>query len=101
MQSRTLVRSLVGLLAAACILARSPTPAETREANLKVYSELLRKEARGIFKDLMELTVEQDAKFWQTVDKITKAVGPVAALRFLEIESQADLQANAGLPVVE
>jgi hypothetical protein len=155
-------RPVIGLFAATALFAQAPTEAQTREANLKAYTELLRKdvrkESRAIFTELMQLSADQAAKFGpiydefeksfqrlnderaslvkayaeavrtdtgaarvskglldlesnrlqlkrQTVDRVAKAIGPVAALRFLEIESQIedlmDLQANAGLPVVE
>jgi hypothetical protein len=164
MRRRLINGGLAGLFTMSCLLAQAPSEAEVRDANLKVYAELLRKdiraESRQIVKDLMQLDAAQEAKFQpiydefdrafrklvderatsvklysdssrsmndqmatrlaktlldmessrvqlkrQTVDRITKALGPVAALRFLEIQSQLeellDLQANASLPVVE
>jgi hypothetical protein len=60
-----------GVLALAAFVARAqtpPTPQQSREANLKAYVELLRKDLKkdkvAIITQLMDFSPEQSAKFW-------------------------------------
>jgi hypothetical protein len=141
-----------------------PTAEETKEANLKTYVNLLRKDLKrdkvAILTELMELRPEQAAKFWpvyneydkgltkladerialirmyaenygsltdqkvthiatglldlegrrnqlkkQYFQRMSQAVSPKLAARFLQIENQIeeiiDLQIAASLPIVE
>ena len=141
-----------------------PTAEETKEANLKTYVNLLRKDLKrdkvAILTELMELNPEQAAKFWpvyneydkgltkladerialirmyaenygsltdqkvthiatgllelegrrnqlkkQYFQRMSQAVSPKLAARFLQIENQIeeiiDLQIAASLPIVE
>jgi hypothetical protein len=57
------------LLAAFSLQAQQPvSPEETREANLKAYVELLRRDIKkdkvAILTEMMDLTPEESAKFW-------------------------------------
>ena len=123
--SLIVVVAQAGLAGAQTPTPRGPTPprpaqseaAETREANLRAYVELLRSDIRGqaaaLITELMEFTDEEDAAFWpidrefeadlakinderlkliqdyaDNYDKITDAVADQLATKALELESR-------------
>ena len=58
----------VALPIVAAAQSANPTPAETRDLNLRAYTELLRSDLRtqkvAVITELMVFTEEEDAKFW-------------------------------------
>ena len=124
--SLIVVVAQAGLAGAQTPTPRGPTPpppaqseaAETREANLRAYVELLRSDIRGqaaaLITELMEFTEAEDAAFWpiyrefesdlakinderlkliqdyaDNYDKITDAIADQLATKALELESRA------------
>src|SRR5512139_2491015 len=57
---------------------QAPTPAQTQEANLKAYTDLLRKDVKkqkvAIVTELMDLTPEESSKFWPVYNEFDKAL---------------------------
>jgi len=149
---------------AALAAGQQPTADQTKDANLKAYVDLLRKDVKkdkvAILSELMDLSPEDSAKFWplynefdkaltaladerlalirmyaesygqmtnqtatklangaldldvkrtqlkrQYFERMSKALSPVLAARFLQIENQLekiiDLQIASSLPVIE
>lgn len=71
-----------------------PSPAATRDANLKEYVELLRKDVKkdkvAIISELMDLTPEQSAKFWPVYNEYDKALTKFLDDRVRLIKMYAD-----------
>jgi len=71
-----------------------PSPAATREANLKEYVALLRKDVNKdkvtILSDLMELSPEESAKFWPLYNEYDKALTKLLDNRVALIKMYAD-----------
>ena len=71
-----------------------PSEGENRDANLKQYVDLLRKDIKtnkvAIISDLMELTPDQAAKFWPLYNEYDKALTKLLDDRVRLIKSYAD-----------
>ena len=87
--------ALAGLL----VLAQAPpTAEETKEANLKTYVDLLRKDLKrdkvAILTELMELSPEEAAKFWPVYNEYDKALTKLGDERIAFVRMYAE---NYGL----
>ncbi len=87
----------LGLMAIAGPLALAqspPTPAETKEANLKEYISLMRtdlkKDKVSILTELMDLSPQDAAKFWPVYNDYDKALTKLADERIAFIRMYAD-----------
>jgi hypothetical protein len=88
------------LAAAACAPVASvgaqtaPTSQETREANLKSYAAMLRKDLKkdkvSILTELMALSPEQAAKFWPVYNEYDKSLTRLADERIAFIRVYAE-----------
>jgi hypothetical protein len=88
------------LAAAACapvasvVAQTAPTSQETREANLKSYVAMLRKDLKkdkvSILTDLMALSPEQAAKFWPVYSEYDKSLTRLADERIAFIRVYAE-----------
>jgi hypothetical protein len=81
------------------LLAQAPPTAdETKEANLKAYVEMLRKDLKrdkvGILTELMELSPEEAGKFWPVYDEYDKALTKLADERIAFIRMYAENYAS-------
>lgn len=70
--------ALIAIAAATALAQDTPTAAQTRDANLKAYVDLLRKDLKkdkvAILTDLMQLTPDEAAKFWPVYNEYDKAL---------------------------
>jgi hypothetical protein len=74
--------------------AQQPSPDQTREANLKAYVELLRKDIKkdkvAILAELMDLSPAESAKFWPVYGEYDKALSTLADERIAMIRMYAE-----------
>jgi len=86
----------LGVLAVAAVsaVAQTPTPQQTREANLKAYTNMLRedlnKDKVSILTELMALGPEDAAKFWPVYNEYTKSLTKLGDERIAYIRMYAD-----------
>jgi hypothetical protein len=84
----------VALAVSPAIAQQKPTPSQTREANLKEYVELLRKDLRkekvAILTEMMEFTPEEAAKFWPLYNTYDKELTKLADERIALIRMYSD-----------
>jgi hypothetical protein len=87
------------VIAIACPLAVAQAPStpgsqETKEANLKAYIEMMRKDLKkdkvSILTELMALTPQEAAKFWPVYNDYDKALVKLADERIVFIRMYAD-----------
>ena len=75
-----------------------PTAEETKEANLKTYIDLLRKDLKRdkvvILTELMELSPEEGAKFWPVYNEYDKALVKLTDERIALIRMYAENYAS-------
>lgn len=83
--------AIVGPLAVA---QSSPTPQETKEANLTAYTAMMREDLKSdklsILTELMALDPEKSAKFWPLYNQYDKALTVLADERIAFIRLYAD-----------
>ena len=88
---------LAAIVAATAFAQDAPSAADTKEANLKAYVELLRKDLKkdkvAILTELMQLSPEESAKFWPVYNEYDKALTKLADERISFIRMYA---ANLG-----
>ena len=81
-------------LVCAAAPAQQPTAEQTREANLKAYVDLLRKDVKkdkvAILSDLMQLSPEDASKFWPVYNEYDKALTVLADERVALIRMYAE-----------
>ncbi len=81
-------------LVSATVAAQQPTPDQTKEANLKAYVELLRKDVKkdkvAIVSELMDLGPADSAKFWPVYNEYDKALTVLADQRIALIRMYAE-----------
>ncbi|MBI4889529.1 MAG: hypothetical protein HY821_02820 [Acidobacteria bacterium] len=100
MNLKTLSPPVAALLACTFLAAaqQAPSPSENKEANLKAYVDLLRKDVKkekvGIFTELMDLTPDEAAKFWPVYNSYDKALTVLADERIALIKLYADSYGN-------
>ena len=75
----TLIAVWLSVMMSAAVFAQDvPSAAQTREANLKAYVEMLRKDLNknkvAILTELMQLTPEESAKLWPVYNEYDKAL---------------------------
>lgn len=85
----------LGLIALASTLAaQTPTPQQTKEANLKAYIGMLRtdlkKDKVSILTELMALDPDAAAKFWPVYNEYDKSLTKLADERIAFIRMYAD-----------
>lgn len=82
------------MIAAMLPAQESPTPEQTREANLKAYVELLRKDLKqdkvAVLTELMQLGPEESAKFWPVYNEYDKALTKLGDERIAFIRMYAE-----------
>jgi hypothetical protein len=82
------------LLAGFAIAQEAPPPAETQEANIKAYVEMLRKDLKkekvAILTELMQLSPEEAAKFWPAYNEYDRALTKLADERIAMIRMWAE-----------
>lgn len=81
-------------LACGLALAQTPTPQQTREANVKAYISMMRKDFKkdkvAILTELMALGPEDSAKFWPVYNEYDKALTKLADERVAFIRMYSD-----------
>lgn len=81
-------------VAATAFAQDAPSAADTKEANLKAYVELLRKDLKkdkvAILTELMQLSPEESAKFWPVYNEYDKALTKLADERIAFIRMYAE-----------
>jgi hypothetical protein len=87
-------RGAVALFAAAATaVGQQPAADDAKEANLKAYVDLLRKDVKkekvAIVSDLMQLSPEDSAKFWPVYNEYDKALTALADERLALIRMYA------------
>lgn len=95
MRATIIWRGALSLFAAVAIAAaQQPTADETKEANLKAYVALLRKDVKkdkvAILTDLMGLAPDESAKFWPVYNEFDKALTELADERLALIRMYAE-----------
>lgn len=84
----------LGVLLSVAGAAQQPTPDQTKEANLKAYVELLRKDVKkdkvAILSELMDLGPEESSKFWPVYNDFDKALTVLADERIALIRMYAE-----------
>ena len=82
------------MVSATAFAQDEPLAAQTEEANLKAYVELLRKDLKKdkvvILTDLMQLSPEESAKFWPVYNEYDKALTKLADERIAFIRMYAE-----------
>ena len=82
------------LVSATAFAQDAPSAAQTEEANLKAYVDLLRKDLKKdkvvILTDLMQLGPEESAKFWPVYNEYDKALTKLADERIAFIRMYAE-----------
>jgi hypothetical protein len=77
---------------------QAPSPAQTQEANLKAYVEMLRKDLNkdkvAILTELMQLSPEEAAKFWPAYNEYDKALTKLKDERIAFIRMWAENSAS-------
>ena len=85
---------LAAIVAATAFAQDAPSAADTKEANLKAYVELLRKDLKkdkvAILTELMQLSPEESAKFWPVYNEYDKALTKLADERISFIRMYAE-----------
>jgi hypothetical protein len=85
---------LATIVAATAFAQDAPSAADTKEANLKAYVELLRKDLKkdkvAILTELMQLSPEESAKFWPVYNEYDKALTKLADERISFIRMYAE-----------
>jgi hypothetical protein len=75
-------------------VAQTPTPEQTREANIKAYISMLRKDIKkdkvSVLTELMELSPDQAAKFWPLYNEYDKSLTKLGDERVVFIRMYAD-----------
>lgn len=81
-------------VAGSLAFAQTPTPQQTREANLKAYVNMMRKDLKkdkvAILTELMALGPEDAAKFWTVYNEYDKAMTRLADERVAFIRMYSD-----------
>ncbi len=81
-------------VAATAFAQDAPSAADTKEANLKAYVDLLRKDLKkdkvAILTELMQLSPEESAKFWPVYNEYDKALTTLADQRIAFIRMYAE-----------
>jgi hypothetical protein len=90
----TVSSQLLAILVSSLALAQSPSPEETKEANLKAYVDLLRKDVKkdkvAILTELMQLSPDEAAKFWPVYNEYDKALTKLGDERIAFIRMYAE-----------
>jgi hypothetical protein len=85
---------IISVLSVTLAPAQTPSPDETKEANLKAYVDLLRKDVKkdkvAILTDLMQLGPDESAKFWPVYNEFDKALTKLADERIAFIRMYAE-----------
>jgi len=85
---------LLALTAPAVPAQEPPTAEETREANLKAYVDLMRKDLKedkvAILTELMELSPEEASKFWPVYNEFDKELTKLADQRIALVRMYAE-----------
>ena len=81
-------------LAGTLATAQTPTPDQTKEANINAYISMLRKDIKkdkvSVLTQLMELGPEQSAKFWPIYNEYDKSLTKLGDERIVFIRMYAD-----------
>jgi hypothetical protein len=89
---------LLAMLPRGAAQTQTPTPQETKEANLKAYVELLRKDVKkdkvAILTELMQLDPDQAGKFWPVYREFDNALTKLADERIALIRMYAENQTS-------
>ncbi len=100
MKLKTFSLTVIALISGALLAPaqQAPSAAENKEANLKAYVDLLRKDVKkekvSILTDLMNLTPDEAAKFWPIYNDYDKALTVLADERVALIKLYADSYGN-------
>jgi len=95
---RTAIARPCGIALAAFVSAalgqQPPTADETKEANLKAYVEMLRKDVKkekvSILSELMSLSPDESSKFWPVYNEYDKSLTAIADERIALIRMYAE-----------
>jgi hypothetical protein len=81
-------------LASTLAVAQAPTPAQTKEGNLKAYISMMRQDLKkdkvSILTELMNLGPDQAAKFWPVYNEYDKSLTKLGDERIAFIRMYAD-----------
>ena len=85
-------------VAAGSAAAQSPTPEENREANIKAYISMMRKDLNkdkvAILTEMMDLDSGEAAKFWPIYDEYSKSLAKLGDERIAFIRLYAENYAS-------